>query len=80
MPGTDTPATTTAFGAVFTDVDQPDSTNPNNILNDPVVMDDFIYAEPQAVPEPASGVLTVLGLVGAKWVGARKRRREPAAS
>ena len=41
---------------------------------DLVVMDDFIYAEPAAaVPEPATGVLTIVGLVA--LVGSRARRR-----
>jgi hypothetical protein len=116
VPGTTTPATTSAFGAVFNDVeilglakiqffdagntmiysrDVPISSNgglefsgaianagekisrvrlisgantivSNGVLGDPVletaVMDDFIFAEPTAVPEPVSIALFGLGL------------------
>jgi hypothetical protein len=45
--------------------------NPND---DVVVMDDFLFAEPVAVPEPSSFVLTGLGLVGGlAWL--RRRRK-----
>ncbi len=120
VPGSATPAFTTGFGAVFTDVDLANTTSleffdlANTSLGtffapsiagnetfsflgvqftserigrvritsgnsplgidtgDNVVMDDFIYAEPQAVvPEPASGVLLGLGLV----LFARRLRR-----
>ena len=49
-----------------------------NTANDLVVMDDFIYAEPNAIPnaipEPATLVLIALGLMG---IGVGLRRREP---
>jgi hypothetical protein len=126
VPGTATPATTSAFGAVFTDVEVPaltkveffDSNNAliytrdvlttgnqglsfvgavagageqisrvrltaalntisaNGILGNPnddvVVMDDFIYAEPTAVPEPSSLVI-LLGSVAAFGLGRARR-------
>jgi len=120
LPGTSTPATTTAFAMVFVDVETAGSTRleffdetnslifsrtalvagnqglsflgatvengrisrvritsgantiqSNGVLGNPnddiVVMDDFLYAEPgtvQAVPEPASLLLIVVGLSG----------------
>jgi hypothetical protein len=121
-PNTNTSALTTAFGAVFTDVDLANTTSieyfaPNNtslgkfsvptannglsflgvqfnggeqiskvqittgnaILGpndggsiDAVVMDDdFVYSEPQAVPEPATVLLMGGGLGGLLW-GRRK--------
>src|SRR5262245_43698713 len=137
--GTGIPATVSAFGAVFTDVDLATSTSlelfdihgnsltgvvnvpvgavpgvtfPDQTLSflglvadageqiarlgsttgteglgptdspaqgvDMVVMDDFIYAEPQAIPEPASLTLMGSGLVGLlvyAW-----RRRKPVAA
>jgi hypothetical protein len=137
--GTGTPATVSAFGAIFTDVDLASSTSVQlfNILGNPltgvvnvptgtvpgvafpdqtlsflglvanageqigrvrittgtaalgptdnpaqgadmVVMDDFIYAEPRAVPTPASLTLMSAGLVGVlayAW-----RRRTPVAA
>jgi hypothetical protein len=127
-PGTATPATTTAFGAIFTDVedanltkieffDQSNAlifsraglvagnqgltflgavandgetisrvrlTSGNNIIvsngvlgnpnDDSVVMDDFLYAEPTAVPEP--GALAVVGLLGLMARRGARRSRQ----
>lgn len=42
-------------------------------LDDAVVMDDFIYAEPQAIPEPMTAALVAAGLLG--LVASRRRRR-----
>jgi len=124
--GTGIPATVSAFGAVFTDVDLATSTSlqffdisgnsltlpfmnvpigtaPSQSLSflgfvanageriarvrittgtaalgptdnpaqgvDMVVMDDFIYAEPQAVPEPSSLILMDLGMLGVLVLG-----------
>ena len=124
IPGTNTPAVTSAFGAIFSDVDMAGSSLQffdalNNSLGifgvpflagsqtfeflgvkfdsavvsrvrivtgnaalapgvndggatDLVVMDDFLYAEPAAVPEPGS--LLLFG-TGALALGARLRRR-----
>jgi hypothetical protein len=113
VPGTNTPATVTGFGAVFTDVDLnatieffdsasnslgafaapaannglsflgvsfdagervakvqivsgntvPNAGNLDGGTVDIVVMDDFIYGEPQVVPEPATCMFGTLGLV-----------------
>jgi len=46
---------------------------------DMVVLDDFIYAEPQAVPEPASLTLLGSGLVAGLLVYAWRRRKPMAA-
>jgi hypothetical protein len=131
IPGTAgaTPATVSAFGAVFSDVDLPGSTTvqlygpgdvlltsynvpagtasdaslsflgvaadnpgeriarvritsgntalgPNDVPAeqiDVVVMDDFFYAEPTAVPEPASSALTALSLIFVLMHAARRR-------
>ena len=124
VPGTSTPATTRAFGAVFVDVENNDATdfttmeffNPANALifsrtvliagkqglsllggvatageqiarvrittpdnfllsngaraneaHDFVVMDDFLYATPTAVPEPSAWALALLGLGALGW-------------
>src|SRR5262249_22482918 len=45
-----------------------------NQVDDVVVMDDFLFAEPQTVPEPSSILLTGLGLVGVLAL-ARSRHR-----
>jgi PEP-CTERM motif len=128
VPGTSTPATTSAFGVVFVDVEVDNATDfttleffdladqllfsrralvagnqglsflggvagageliarvrittPNNFLisngvrlnevNDFVAMDDFLYAAPVAVPEPATWWLALMGLA----VLARKARQ-----
>ena len=128
VPGSNTPATVSGFGAVFTDVDLANLTsiqyfdtnnaslgtfsvptannglsflgvffnagerisrvritNGNSILGpndgivdtpnvDVVVMDDFLYGEPQVVPEPSTWLLLGSGLAGlAVW-----RRRKAA--
>lgn len=119
VPGTNISATTTAFGAVFTDIDLPSTTSieyfapngtslgkffaptannglsflgvqfnggelvskvhlttGNTILGpadsngnpfDVVVMDDFIYKEPAAIPEPSMLLLMGTGLAGILW-------------
>ena len=41
-------------------------------LDDAVVMDDFIYAEPQVIPEPMTSALVAAGLLG--LVASRRRR------
>jgi hypothetical protein len=132
LPGTITPATTSAFGVVFVDVEVANLTrldffDRNNTLifsrtalvggnqgltfegavanagetisrvritsgantivangqlgnqtDDIVVMDDFLFAEPVAVPEPGGFVLLSLGLaVAAAWTGLRRGRSQP---
>ena len=48
-----------------------------NLIDDVVVMDDFIYAEPnRAIPEPAGLALVGVAMVGA-LASARRRRGEP---
>ena len=122
VPGSTTPAVTTGFGSVFTDVDLANVTSiqffgvNNNSLGvfsvpniagnetlsflgvdfdapiisrvritsgntalgpnetptlDVVVMDDFIYGEPLAVPEPGSLALVGSGLLGLFWLRRR---------
>ena len=46
-----------------------------NTANDQVVLDDFIFAEPQAVPEPSSLALLITGASVLAW---RLRRRQTA--
>lgn len=128
LPGTNTPATTTAFGLVFVDVEVGgltrleffDANNnlifsrdalvagnqglsflgaiaqngelisrvrvtsglntiiSNGVLGNPnddvVVMDDFLYAEPAAVPEPGTIALTGMGLALAGIMTYRRRK------
>jgi hypothetical protein len=127
VPGTSTAATTSAFGAIFTDVEVANLTKieffdqnnslifardvlvagnqglsflgavaisgekisrvrltsglntvvSNGVLGNPnddvVVMDDFLYAEPLAVPEPTNLVLALPGLLSLGIYGWRKR-------
>ena len=130
VPGTNTPATVSGFGAVFTDVDLSNATSiqyftagnaslgtffvpgtvgsetfsflgvsfdageqvgrvritngnialgagitdQNGISRDGVVMDDFLYGEPRAIPEPASIMLVATGVLSGT-VGRALRRR-----
>jgi hypothetical protein len=124
VPGTTTPATVTAFGAVFLDVDTVNVSSlqffdisgvslgtffvpafggnntfsflavqfdgeligrvrittgnqllgPANTLIDQVALDDFIFSEPQAVPEPSSLMLLITGASVLAW-GVRRRPR-----
>jgi hypothetical protein len=126
VPGTNTPGFTTAFGAVFTDVDLASIsslqffdlnnnslgtffvpsftgnetlsflgvqfnageavgrvriTSGNQVLGagntteDLVVMDDFIFAEPRAVPEPATSLLMLVPLVALIAIRSRRSQR-----
>jgi len=60
----------TALGAGVTDQ--------NGALRDLVVMDDFLYSEPQAIPEPASMLMVTSGLaLSAMLRGALRRRARP---
>jgi hypothetical protein len=45
---------------------------------DVVVMDDFLYSEPVAVPEPAGLILLSLGMVGTGLIARRRKAREHA--
>ena len=116
VPGSTNPAVTSAFGAVFSDVDAANTTSleffdllgvslglfyvpaatgnetfsflgvqftdervsrvriTSGSAADAVVMDDFVYAEPTPVPEPASLLLLGAGLAA----GARRLRRRRA--
>ena len=130
LPGTNTPGLVTGFGAVFTDVDLPNTTSiqyfdplgaslgtffvpaaagsqtfsflgvsfptaqvsrvrvtagntalgtgvndSNGSPTDLVVADDFLYGEPQAIPEPATTVLLAcaLGILAFRVVGKRRK-------
>ena len=130
LPGTATPATTSAFAAIFVDVEDNSASNftlveffdasnalifsrhalpgnnqglslvggvasagerigrvrittPDNFLIsngvraneriDFVVMDDFLYATPSLVPEPASWAMALLGLGALGWKARRQR-------
>lgn len=129
VPGTSTPATTSAFAAIFVDVEDNSAgnftlveffdagnalifsrhalpagnqglslvggvanagelisrvriTTPDNFLisngvranetNDFVVMDDFLYTTPLAVPEPAPWAMALLGLCALGWKARRR--------
>ena len=125
VPGTTTPATVTAFGAVFLDVDTANVSSlqffdinggslgiffvpsiagnntfsflavqfdggeliarvrittgnqllgATNAATDQVVLDDFIFAEPQAVPEPSSLMLLITGASVLAWSVRRRQR------
>jgi hypothetical protein len=41
---------------------------------DVVVMDDFLYSEPVAIPEPTAALLAALGIIGSAATAARRRR------
>jgi hypothetical protein len=41
---------------------------------DVVVMDDFLYSEPVAIPEPTAALLAALGIIGSAAAAARRRR------
>jgi hypothetical protein len=86
LPGAASSATLSFLGVTFTTerIARVHITTGNSALGptdglvdtpnvDVVVMDDFLYSEPQAVPEPASLLLLGTGLVALVVLGRKKR-------